>query len=73
MKNGQTCVWAPSKLVLDSTEAPKDDVIDAVVLAIWFAEKFEAAKTLAVRNFSYDFTETPIVDKVSLNEFLSSD
>jgi dihydroneopterin aldolase len=73
MKNGQTCVWAPSKLVLDSTDAPKDDTIDAGVLALWFAEKFEAAKTLAVRNFSNDFKKTPKIEQISLHEFLSSD
>ncbi|MGH1577436.1 dihydroneopterin aldolase [Planktotalea sp.] len=37
MKNGQTCVWAPSKLVLDGVGGPLDRIGDAVLLSEWLA------------------------------------
>ncbi len=48
MKNGQTCVWAPSKIVLDSVEAPSAQPRDAVALAAWFAATFEAQEMLVI-------------------------
>lgn len=42
MKNGQMCVWAPSKLVLDATDGPEADTRDAVALANWLSEEFHA-------------------------------
>ncbi|MEQ6247469.1 dihydroneopterin aldolase [Sulfitobacter sp. HNIBRBA3233] len=48
MKNGQTCVWAPSKIVLDSVEAPSAQPRDAVALAAWFAAGFEAREMLVI-------------------------
>lgn len=48
MKNGQTCVWAPSKIVLDSVEAPSADARDAVALAAWFAATFNAGEMLVI-------------------------
>ncbi|MGR3580339.1 MAG: dihydroneopterin aldolase, partial [Sagittula sp.] len=47
-KNGQTCVWAPSKIVLDATEPPKGSPRDAVALSAWFAGEIEAAELLVV-------------------------
>lgn len=47
VKNGQMIVWAPSKLVLDSTDGPNGPVRDAVALALWLAEHV-AASRLAV-------------------------
>ena len=48
MKNGQTCVWAPSKIVLDSVEAPSAQPRDAVSLAAWFAATFDAQEMLVI-------------------------
>ncbi|KIN64545.1 Dihydroneopterin aldolase [Sulfitobacter noctilucicola] len=48
MKNGQTCVWAPSKIVLDSVDTPSAQPRDAVALAAWFAGTFEASDMLVV-------------------------
>jgi dihydroneopterin aldolase len=42
MRNGQICVWAPSKLVLDAVESPATYADDAVALASWFAATFAA-------------------------------
>jgi len=48
MKNGQTCVWAPSKIVLDAVDGPSAQPRDAVALAAWFAATFEASEMLVI-------------------------
>lgn len=48
MKNGQTSVWAPSKVVLDSVETPSAQPSDAIALAAWFASTFEAREMLVI-------------------------
>lgn len=48
MKNGQTSVWAPSKIVLDSVDTPSAQPRDAVALAAWFAATFDAEELLVV-------------------------
>ena len=48
MKNGQTCVWAPSKIVLDSVDTPSAQPHDAVALAAWFAASFSAHELLVI-------------------------
>jgi dihydroneopterin aldolase len=48
MKNGQTCVWAPSKIVLDSVDTPSAQPRDAVSLAAWFAATFGAREMLVI-------------------------
>ncbi|OAN96633.1 dihydroneopterin aldolase [Sulfitobacter geojensis] len=48
MKNGQTCVWAPSKIVLDAVDTPSAQPRDAVALAAWFAASFDAQEMLVV-------------------------
>lgn len=48
MKNGQTCVWAPSKIVLDSVDTPSVQPRDAVALAAWFAAMMEAEDMLVI-------------------------
>ena len=48
MKNGQTCVWAPSKIVLDSVDTPSAQPRDAVALAAWFAASMEAEDMLVI-------------------------
>jgi len=42
MKNGQICVWAPSKIVLDAVESPSASPRDALALAAWFAQEMQA-------------------------------
>ncbi len=48
MKNGQTCVWAPSKIVLDAVDTPSAQPRDAVALAAWFAATLDAQEMLVV-------------------------
>jgi dihydroneopterin aldolase len=48
MKNGQTCVWAPSKIVLDSVETPSAQPRDSVALAAWFAATYRAREMLVI-------------------------
>lgn len=42
MKNGQICVWAPSKIVLDAVDGPVTGPRDAAALAAWFAVEMQA-------------------------------
>ncbi|MEP2530078.1 dihydroneopterin aldolase [Shimia sp.] len=44
MKNGQTCVWAPSKIVLDAVDGPSAQSRDSVTLAHWFAQEMQARR-----------------------------
>lgn len=48
MRNGQICVWAPSKIVLDAVDSPTTRADDAVALAAWFAATFEAQEMLLI-------------------------
>lgn len=48
MKNGQTCVWAPSKIVLDAVDGPSAHPSDSVALAAWFAEAMQADEMLVI-------------------------
>jgi dihydroneopterin aldolase len=48
MKNGQTSVWAPSKIVLDSVDTPSAQTSNAVELAAWFASTFETTEMLVI-------------------------
>jgi dihydroneopterin aldolase len=48
MRNGQICVWAPSKIVLDAVDSPATRADDAVALAAWFAATFEAEEMLLI-------------------------
>ena len=48
MKNGQICVWAPSKVVLDAVDGPSAKGADAVALASWFAATFDAREMLVI-------------------------
>lgn len=48
MKNGQSCVWAPSKIVLDAVDGPSAQPRDSVALAAWFAATFEAREMLVI-------------------------
>lgn len=42
MKQGQMIVWAPSKLILDSTDSPNASARDGLALALWLAEHVAA-------------------------------
>ncbi|MBU2992792.1 dihydroneopterin aldolase [Octadecabacter sp. 1_MG-2023] len=48
MKNGQICVWAPSKIVLDAVDGPDAGPNDAVALAAWFAGEMQAAEMIVI-------------------------
>ncbi len=48
MKNGQICVWAPSKIVLDAVDGPSAKPSDSVALAAWFAATFDAEEMLVI-------------------------
>lgn len=48
MKNGQTSVWAPSKIVLDAVDTPYAQPRDAVALAVWLAASFGAQEMLVI-------------------------
>ncbi len=48
MKNGQICVWAPSKIVLDATDAGLNDAAEALVISRWFANEFDAEEMLII-------------------------
>lgn len=65
MKNDQTCVWAPSKIVLDAVDGPSAQPNDAVALAAWFAATFDAAELVVVgargpRDASVPLREVPL-------------
>ncbi|MCF7700970.1 dihydroneopterin aldolase [Loktanella sp. M215] len=48
MKNGQTCIWAPSKIVLDAVDGPAAGPAESVALVAWFAAQVEAAELLVI-------------------------
>ncbi|MDC0657440.1 dihydroneopterin aldolase [Leisingera sp. SS27] len=48
MKNGQICVWAPSKIVLDAVDGPSAPPSNSVALAAWFAATFEAGEMIVL-------------------------
>jgi 7,8-dihydroneopterin aldolase/epimerase/oxygenase len=56
IKNGQICVWAPSKIVLDAVDGPSAAPRDAVALAAWFAATFEASEMMVI---GADLPDTP--------------
>jgi dihydroneopterin aldolase len=42
LRQGQSLIWAPSKLVLDSAAGPLDRACDGPGLALWLAETLAA-------------------------------
>jgi dihydroneopterin aldolase len=48
MKNGQICVWAPSKIVLDAVDGPSTNPRDALALAVWFASEIQAKELFVI-------------------------
>lgn len=58
MKNGQICIWAPSKIVLDAVDGPSASPRDAVALVAWFAADMQAEELLLIGADAPE-TETP--------------
>ncbi len=48
MKNGQLCVWAPSKIVLDAIDGPSAQPRDSAALVAWFAALTHAVELVVV-------------------------
>jgi len=48
MKNGQVCVWAPSKIVLDAVDGPMAGPRDALAVVSWFAAEMSALELLVI-------------------------
>ncbi len=48
MKNGQICVWAPSKIVLDAVDGPSASPRNALALVAWFAAEIQAKELLVI-------------------------
>ena len=48
MKNGQICVWAPSKIVLDAVDGPSADAANALALVSWFAGQLQATELVVI-------------------------
>lgn len=68
MKNGQICVWAPSKIVLDATGDSFGTTIEPIALTQWFAQEFHAQNTLVIGTSDI----TTGLKTISLQEFLTS-
>jgi 7,8-dihydroneopterin aldolase/epimerase/oxygenase len=60
MKNGQICVWAPSKIVLDAVDGPSARPSDAVALAAWFAATFAAGEMMVIGADLPEITDVPL-------------
>lgn len=52
MKNDKISVWAPSKMVLDATQAPSFPVADTVALASWLAQRLQAKELQVLGDFT---------------------
>lgn len=59
MKNGQICVWAPSKIVLDAVDGPATNPRETLALATWFASEMQA-KELFVIGAAAPTTDLPV-------------
>ncbi|MFT4961835.1 MAG: dihydroneopterin aldolase [Paracoccaceae bacterium] len=60
MKNGQICVWAPSKIVLDAVDDTPAHPFDTVALAAWFAAMIEAREMLVIGAELPDVADMPL-------------
>lgn len=56
MKNGQICIWAPSKIVLDAVDGPSASAREAIALVSWFASEMDAAELLIIGDDAPDTT-----------------
>ena len=48
LKNGQICIWAPSKIVLDAVDGPSAGPRDAESLVAWFAAEMLAKELVLI-------------------------
>ena len=48
MKNGQICIWAPSKIVLDAVDGPSASPRDAAARVAWGADDMQAEELVFV-------------------------
>lgn len=48
MRNGQTGLWAPARMVLDAVDGPSTPPEDSVALAAWFARTLSAVELLVI-------------------------
>jgi len=48
MKNGQICVWAPSKIVLDAVDGPSAETTDGLELCQWFAGEMDGLQLCVI-------------------------
>jgi dihydroneopterin aldolase len=60
MKNGQVCIWAPSKIVLDAVDGPEMAVTDTVAMTGWFAQEMEACEFLVIG------ADGPVLENISV-------
>ncbi|WP_270727924.1 dihydroneopterin aldolase [Shimia sp. Alg240-R146] len=61
MKNGQICVWAPSKIVLDSVEGPGDVAqTDGLALSQWFAAEMDALQLCVIGEAAPEAGDVPV-------------
>lgn len=60
IRNGQTSVWAPSKIVLDAVDTPSAQPRDSVALAAWFAATFSAQEMLVIGAALPETTTVPL-------------
>jgi len=61
MKNGQICVWAPSRIVLDATHGPGVTFSATTALTAWFAAHMSAREMLVIGETLPDgATEVPM-------------
>lgn len=61
MKNGQISVWAPSKIVLDAVDGPKNGPDDPLALAAWFAGHMDASDLLLIGQTPPDQPPVPVL------------
>ncbi|TCL08629.1 dihydroneopterin aldolase [Shimia isoporae] len=60
MKNGQICVWAPSKVVLDAVEGPPADTTDGLELCQWFAAEMEGLQLCVIGAHGPEGADVPV-------------
>ncbi len=63
MKHGQMVVWAPSKIILDTPDAPKAAAAEGVTLSLWLAEQM-AAERLELIGADHDHVSVPAGSRV---------
>ena len=60
MKNGQTTVWAPARIVLDAVDGPIAPPHEAAALAAWFAQSCAAERLLVIGAEAPDVGDVPV-------------